>query len=165
MSDLLELAFNAHGGLERWLEVSKIGARASASGFFFASKGYDKSLPDVGVSVSTREQWTSLERFTDNQKRAICTPLRTVIETMDQELLETRDNPRDAFKGHTADSPWDDLHLAYFLGYASWNYFNEPFILALPGGYSAMLREYGGRRPDQAGIHGYRSNLLSVRYR
>jgi hypothetical protein len=47
--------------------------------------------------------------------------------------LKQRTNPRDAFAGHTPATPWDDLHLAYFSGYAMWNYLNTPFIFALPG--------------------------------
>ena len=42
-------------------------------------------------------------------------------------------NPRAAFDGHTVETPWDDLNLAYFSGYAMWNYLNTPFIFALPG--------------------------------
>jgi hypothetical protein len=44
-----------------------------------------------------------------------------------------RANPRDAFAGHTPATPWDDLHIAYFSGYAMWNYLNTPFMFALPG--------------------------------
>ena len=33
-------------------------------------------------------------------------------------------NPRDAFKGQTADSAWDTLHVGYFTSYALWTYLN-----------------------------------------
>lgn len=41
-------------------------------------------------------------------------------------------NPRESFKGHTFDTLWDTLHLAYFAGYAMWTYLNTPFLFALP---------------------------------
>jgi len=28
---------------------------------------------------------------------------------------------------------WDDLHLAYFSGYAMWNYLTTPFLFAMEG--------------------------------
>jgi hypothetical protein len=131
MSDLLEEALNAHGGLARWNEVTEIRARATATGLVFSSKGYEGKLQNLGVIVKTREQWTALEPLLE--QRAICTPNKTVIESSDHQVLKSRDDPRSAFEGHTGDSPWDILHLAYFLGYANWNYFNEPFTLTLPG--------------------------------
>ena len=47
--------------------------------------------------------------------------------------MEERFNPRESFKGHVLDPPWDNLQLAYFAGYAMWNYLNTPFLFALPG--------------------------------
>jgi hypothetical protein len=118
MTDLLVLALRAHGGVDRWRGVSSIRTRASASGLFFASKGYGDALRNVGVTVRRREQWTSLEPFTDVRKRAVCTPSRTVIATQGKQLEDTRDDPLLAFTGHSADTRWDDLHLAYFIDYA-----------------------------------------------
>ena len=56
-----------------------------------------------------------------------------VIETLDGKPVKDRRNPRAAFEGHTVETPWDDLNLAYFSGYAMWNYLTTPFIFALPG--------------------------------
>ena len=47
--------------------------------------------------------------------------------------MEERFNPRESFKGHVLDTPWDRLQLAYFAGYAMWTYLNTPFLFALPG--------------------------------
>src|SRR6266852_307042 len=55
------------------------------------------------------------------------------IETTDGEVVEERFNPRESFKGHVLDTPWDPLQLAYFAGYAMWTYLNTPFLFALPG--------------------------------
>jgi hypothetical protein len=37
------------------------------------------------------------------------------------------------YKGHTFDTSWNDLQLAYFAGTAMWTYMNTPFFLARPG--------------------------------
>jgi hypothetical protein len=47
--------------------------------------------------------------------------------------VEERLKPRESFKGHVLDTPWDDLQLAYFAGYAMWTYLNTPFLFAIPG--------------------------------
>ena len=41
--------------------------------------------------------------------------------------------PRASFAGHTLQTPWTHLQLAYFTGYAMWTYTAEPFNLTLPG--------------------------------
>lgn len=48
---------------------------------------------------------------------------------MVEELLQ----PRASFQGHTLETPWSDLQLAYFVGCAMWTYLNTPFLLARPG--------------------------------
>jgi hypothetical protein len=55
------------------------------------------------------------------------------IETNDGDVVEERFNPRESFMGHVFDTPWDNLQLAYFAGYAMWTYLNTPFLFALPG--------------------------------
>ncbi|HZB92757.1 MAG TPA: hypothetical protein VE397_15025, partial [Stellaceae bacterium] len=36
-------------------------------------------------------------------------------------------------EGHTVETKWDDLHLAYFSGFAMWNYLTSPFLFAEQG--------------------------------
>lgn len=51
----------------------------------------------------------------------------------DGQVIEQRESPRQAFKGHTLTTPWDALHLIYFSGYAMWTYLTTPFLFKLPG--------------------------------
>ena len=55
------------------------------------------------------------------------------METLGGEIVEVRDNPRDAFKGQTAKSAWDALHVGYFSSYALWTYLTLPFLYIYPG--------------------------------
>lgn len=48
----------------------------------------------------------------------------------DGAVIESRENPRAAFEGHTLETPWDDLHFLYFCGYATYQYINWPYLLA-----------------------------------
>ena len=41
--------------------------------------------------------------------------------------------PVQVIAGHTLESPWSNLQLAYFSGYAMWNYFNTPYQFTRPG--------------------------------
>jgi hypothetical protein len=61
------------------------------------------------------------------------------VESLDGQVLAARDDPRAAFAGHTDSTAWDDLHLAYFVGYANWNYLTSPFLLAGEGFASEEL--------------------------
>jgi hypothetical protein len=58
---------------------------------------------------------------------------RLTLETLDGKVIESRDNPRGAFIGRKAETPWDKLHVAYFSSYALWTYFSSPFLYTLPG--------------------------------
>src|SRR5436190_21563432 len=52
---------------------------------------------------------------------------------LDGKVLEELLQPRTSFKGHTLETPWSDLQLAYFVGCAMWRYLNTPFLLVRPG--------------------------------
>jgi hypothetical protein len=63
----------------------------------------------------------------------VYTPHWVAIETGSGEVVEELYNPRAPFAGHTWETQWSNLQLAYFTGYATWNYFNTPFQFARPG--------------------------------
>lgn len=103
-------------------------------------------------------------RGTAADRRSVCTPDLTVIETLDGRRLDERRNPRAAFEGHTPATPWDEINLAYFSGYAIWNYLTTPFLFALPGitteeieprsNGGAMHRRLKVTFPDSIATHG-----------
>ena len=133
MSELRDLVIDAHGGIARWNKVKTVDGDMSITGGLWARKGWPDALKDVHVTAAAGKQWISYWRFIGEGMGSSCTPDHTVIETLDGKPVKDRRNPRAAFDGHTVETPWDDLHLAYFSGYAMWNYLNAPFIFALPG--------------------------------
>jgi hypothetical protein len=131
-SELLELAIEAHGGHTRWREVTRITATVSSGGVLWASRGHPGAFDDVAVTIEAHAQSCSMARLTGPDRRGVFAPDRVAIETAKGQLIEERQNPRASFDRST-DAPWDDIHLAYFAGYAMWTYLTVPFLLARPG--------------------------------
>ncbi|BAM87457.1 conserved hypothetical protein [Bradyrhizobium oligotrophicum S58] len=132
MSDLLDLVLKAHGAAH-WKRFRTIEGDMSIVGALWARKGWPNALRKVRVTADLAQQELSYEPFTAEGLRSSYRPDLVAIDTDDGKRIKQRANPRDAFAGHTPATPWDDLHLAYFSGYAMWNYLNAPFLLAMQG--------------------------------
>ncbi len=135
MTDLLVETLDAHGGLDRWKEVTNIHTHLSATGAVWALKGQPTlfSDVDVDVEVDTHMQRVSATPFVHPGWRGIFERDLVRIENSGAEIEEERSNPRAAFDGHKLNTPWDHLHAIYFGGYALWTYVTLPFVLADPG--------------------------------
>lgn len=163
MSELRDLVIDAHGGIARWNKVKTIEGEMSITGGLWARKGWPMALKDVHVAATAAKQWISYRPFLGEGMRSSYTPDYTAIEMLDGTTVKDRKNPRAAFDDHTVETPWDDLHLAYFSGYAMWNYLTTPFIFTLPGFQTREIEswdENGERRrrlkvtfPDHIATH------------
>jgi hypothetical protein len=132
MNDLLDSAVAAHGGLDRWNQVKSITFDASVTGAFWHLKGQGDALKDIRLEVDTTRQLVTIT-FVGQDKRSVFEPDRVVVQRGDGTLLEARDDPERSFDGHQFETPWDDIHLAYFVGEAQWTYVNMPFLATRPG--------------------------------
>lgn len=133
MNSLLEYTINAHGGLKTWNKFEKITARIITTGVLWQMKQQPGVLDDIYVTSETKKQTTSHYPFLNPDWKTSFTPKRIAIENTNGEIIEELSNPRDSFSGHTRETPWSRLQLAYFGGYAMWTYFNTPFAFANPG--------------------------------
>src|SRR6266568_3332786 len=115
MNSLLQSALAAHGGLDRWNQVKSITFDASITGAFWHLKGNGDALKDVRLEVDTTRQLVTIE-FVGQDKRAVFEPHRVVMQRHDGALIDAREDPLRSFDGHQLDTPWDDIHLAYFVG-------------------------------------------------
>ncbi len=131
-TELLDLAVKAHGGLDRWNKVKAIKVAASITGAIWFVKGKEDALKNVVLTANTRDERLTLD-FPGQDKRAVFEPNRIVIETMSGTLIEARDNPEASFEGQQRETPWDDIHVAYFVGEALWTYLNTPFLYTHDG--------------------------------
>jgi hypothetical protein len=132
MNELLNQALKAHGGLDRWNKVKAIKVAASITGAIWYVKGKGDFLKEVILTVETRKERVTVE-FPGQDKRAIFEPNRIVIETLDGTLIEAHDNPEESFAGQQRETPWNDVHVVYFVGEALWTYLNTPFLYTYEG--------------------------------
>lgn len=132
MNDLLDSAVAAHGGLDRWNQVTSVAFDASITGAFWQFKGQGDALRDVHLEVNTRRQLVTIE-FAGQDKRSVFEPHRVAVQHGDGSLIEAREDPERSFDGHQFETTWDDIHLAYFVGEAQWTYVNMPFLATRPG--------------------------------
>ncbi len=133
MTDLLQKTLQAYGGTDRWNQLTSVSAHKRFGGAIWDIKQVPGIVDDGDITVWIKDQRTSLWPFTAPNLRTSYTPERVGIETLDGDVVEILDNPRASFAGHTLETPWTTLQLAYFTGYAMWTYTAEPFTLTLPG--------------------------------
>ncbi|NBM15261.1 hypothetical protein [Streptomyces sp. GC420] len=133
MSDLMTHVISAHGGLDRYAQYDSVTAHFRSGGALWTLKGRDGIFDRAAVRVGLRRQHASHYPFTAPGLHTSFTARRVAVETDGGEVRTERLDPRAAFEGHTLETPWDDLHVAYFAGYAMWTYLTSPFTFASPG--------------------------------
>jgi hypothetical protein len=133
MNELLDAVLGAHAGLDLWSGLTKITARVSIRGPIWALKGWPDALAEETVEIDTKVERSVFSPFTQPDLRSIFEvgPERVTLELASGDVVEQRLDA--AFKGFLRSTPWDRLHLGYFVGYAFWNYFTTPFLFTYPG--------------------------------
>lgn len=133
MNDFLKFVLNVHGGLEKWQRYQSVSAHLVQGGALWGLKGKAGLLDDVNVTVDTKHQFASHAPFGSPDVRSSFEQNRIALEKTDGTILAEDLSPRRSFEGHTLQTPWNDLQLAFFAGCAMWTYLNVPFVLASPG--------------------------------
>ena len=133
MSELLDLALQAHGGLERWSGVQSLDVHVSLTGGLYLIKGYPEGVPNVTMRIDARRPAVIISPYARPDHRGYFTPDRVWIEDRAGRVIDEREHPRDSFAGHVLETPWDQLHRLYFTSYAMWNYLTTPFLFTQPG--------------------------------
>ena len=153
MNDLLDTALAAHGGLDRWNQVKSITVDAAITGAFWSVKGKDDALRNVRFEVDTTRQRLTMD-YAGQDKRSVFEPGRVVLQHRDGTLIDARDDPEKSFAGHEFQTPWDDIHLAYFTGEALWTYLNTPFLYTGPGFVTEEIAPIEAAGSEAAGSEG-----------
>src|SRR5271166_1309295 len=131
VTDIVEQAIVAQGGLDLWESAGEVSVQMSSGGFAFASKSQGRALRDVQARISTRGQHVTLAPYPRPGQRGVLEQDGTVrIETDGGELVEARGNARGAFRDLRHKLWWDRLDMLYFGGYAIWTYVSTPFVFA-----------------------------------
>jgi hypothetical protein len=76
------------------------------------------------------------------EKVASAVRYQTAQVEMVSKVIEELLQPRSSSQGHTLETPWSDLQLAYFAGCAMWTYLNTPFLLVRRGVESEELEPW-----------------------
>src|ERR1700748_2214144 len=127
MNELLQLAIIAHGGLERWNRLNTVSVKASITGGIWYLKGRPDILKNVVMDVSLQTERVNMS-FPGTDKRTIFEADCITIEGPDDSPPKTYQHPVTAFEGHVRETPWEDVHIAYFSGEALWTYLTTPFL-------------------------------------
>jgi hypothetical protein len=133
MIDLLELALSAHGGLSHWQHLNDANAVMSTTGSLWAKNQRFDDLGRLAVAAATHDQHVIIKPFPATSCHAFFEPEYVSIETTGDIVLDHRESPRAGFAKRGNDEKWDDLDVAYFLGYLLWTYLTTPFLYASPG--------------------------------
>lgn len=133
MNTLAKDIINAHGGLDTWRMFRRVSATLAQGGALWGLKGKAGILDRTRVTVATDTQWASHAPFGAIAARSDFTTRRIALLDAQDRVVSALDDPRDSFRGHALDTPWDDLQLAFFAGCAMWTYLNTPFLLAWDG--------------------------------
>lgn len=142
MTDLVDLAIEAHGGLNRLNQFSFLTASLHQGGVLWGLKGKPTVLENCSVKVDLKREWVSHWPFAPTQHRSAFTPDRVAIETPEGTVVEELIEPRHSFEGYRMETPWSDPQVAYFAGYTMWTYLTSPFILKRPGVASKELEPW-----------------------
>jgi len=132
MNELLEFALKAHGGLDRWNKVQSIKIAASITGAIWYLKSKPDCLKNIVMTADAKTERVVTE-FPGQDKRSIFQPNRIVIESLDGTLIDSRDEPEKSFEGQRRETPWDDIHVAFFSCEALWTYLTTPFLYTYEG--------------------------------
>lgn len=125
---LLDEVIDAHGGLDRWREISKFRADITVAGAIWSMKTVPGLFNNVVIAGSTTEQYVTISPFGDERHYTTWQPGRQTIQTLDGAIIDDRPNPASVFVGTARATPWDPLQAAYFASEGNWNYFVAPFI-------------------------------------
>jgi hypothetical protein len=89
MSDLLKLAVEAPGGLDRWHEIKTITVEASITGAIWFVKGQGDYLKNIVMTAETRRE-RMITNFPGQDKRFLFAPSSLVMERLDGTVIHTR---------------------------------------------------------------------------
>jgi hypothetical protein len=133
MSDLLKMAVEAHGGIERWNEFDTLRAELSIGGAIWEVKQQPGLLSDKTFEIQTKKERLSITPFPAPGLAAVFVPSRQTLEASDGTIVESRDDPEASFADQLRETPWDKFHVAFFASEALWTYLTLPFLYTYPG--------------------------------
>jgi hypothetical protein len=128
LSALARRVLDAYGGESLWRSARAVEATVTARGLAFLAKGRS-GLHEVRVHASLDRPRAVLYPFSGQGRQAVVDAESVRIENADGDVVASRADPRRLFPGGRRTVYWDRLDVAYFAGYAAWNYLAFPALL------------------------------------
>ena len=146
MDELLARVLDAHGGLDRWRDVTTLTAQVSLGGPFWQFRGWPDVYAGQTVTLDAHREHITFTPFTAPGRTSVLDvdPERVRIVDADGGVLEERLAPRATFPPGFDDftTTWDAIQLAYFTSAATWNYLTAPFVFTYPGVSAAEIEPW-----------------------
>lgn len=133
MNNLLKMAIEAHGGLDRWSKLEKVKIHMLVGGMLWGAKGHPGLIDDTEFEVELGQQRGSYLDFENKLGQATFFSPHQVAIIDNGKTIDELLNPRESFAGHQLETPWTKTQLIYFGTYAMWSYLTTPFLFTLPG--------------------------------
>jgi hypothetical protein len=134
MSALLDELLAAHGGADALDEIGDVAVALDVGGLAFTAHRQPGRF-SLRATVDAHVPHVVFADFLGSGREAVFTPDRVSVGDA------VREHPRDAYGDLLF--RWDELHLAWFCGYALWNYVTTPWLLASEG---VRVEDLPGRR-------------------
>lgn len=120
---------SAYGGEDRWRAACAVEATVSVGGPLIRQKR-GRDYPGLRAIADTRTPGIELGGFEESRLTAVLDGHAVRIESARGEIAERRADARAPFPDQDGrEQRWDRLDMAYFLGYALWNYLTLPALL------------------------------------
>jgi hypothetical protein len=143
---VLDDAISAHGGRDRWCAVTSLTAPLSISGSLWSDKGHDGVLADATVFIDPHRQHLEFQGFGPQRLHTWFEPGLVILRAENGTEIARRRDPRASFPQNPV-AAWDDIQVAYFASYATWNYLTLPFLLTAAGIEVAEVEPWPGGDP------------------
>jgi hypothetical protein len=132
-ADLLTLAVDAHGGLERWNQLTSVRGRFAIDGAIWGFKGVPGALADITVDLDLHTERVTLDPVAGADTHTVLADGRLKLVASSGEVVQSIDDPKAAMAALAYDAPWSALDAAYFASEAWWTYLTAPFLFTRPG--------------------------------
>lgn len=133
MNDLLALAVEAHGGLERWNSFTKLRASLSITGAIWDFKQVPGILIDKVFEIETHRERLTISPFGSLDTRSVFDAGRVEFQKNDDTVVESWPEAEASFKPQQFTDPWQPFQAAFFASEALWTYLTSPFLYTYPG--------------------------------
>ena len=132
-SELLALAIDAHGGLQRWNELTSVHGRFAIGGAIWGFKGVADVFHDVTVALDLHTERVTLNPVDGPGTHTLLADGHLELRSTDGQTLHTVDDPKAEMAKLAYDAPWTALDAAYFASEAWWTYLTAPFLFTYSG--------------------------------